>query len=303
MSLKALIAHPSGRAQAAATIDAEAQAMAPTAFASATQQLPLTDPRTFQVLSLVTLLTTGMTVLGFDQKPMAIPLIVATSLGTQWAFTKALRLPVFDPVSPLITSLSLSILLRANDPAWLMLAAFLAMASKFVVRVDGQHVFNPANFGICVLLLSGQGWISPAQWGSTTTIAFLVACLASQVLSRARRADISLAFLGTYVAILLIRAGYLGDPWPIPLKQMQSGAPLLFAFFMISDPKTSPKLASHRIAFGVLVACIAGWLQFARYMPECLMYALFFTTPLVPLLNRIASARPKPLYTWSHPTV
>lgn len=261
------------------------------------------DPRYFQIASLSMLLAAGMAVLGFDQEPRAIPLIVATALATQFAFTRLFRLPAFDPVSPLITSLSLSILLRASHPGWLMLAAFLATASKFLIRIDGQHVFNPANFAISLLLLGGQGWISPAQWGSQTYLAFLFACLASLVLAKSRRSDIAVAFLATYGAILLARALYLGDPWTIPLKQMQSGALLLFAFFMISDPKTTPKDRAHRIGFAMLLAFVAGYLQFGRFMPECLMYALFFLSPLVPVLNRLSpDVRAKPLYDWSNPS-
>ena len=263
----------------------------------------LRDPRILQIASLTALLTVGMTLLGFDQNAAAIPLIVLTALAAQFALTRIFDLPAFDPVSPLITVLSLSILLRAPDTGWLMLAAFLAMASKFLIRIDGQHVFNPANFGISLVLLMGQGWISPAQWGSQTFFAFLFACLATLVLSRARRSDIALAFLVTYIAILFGRAAWLGDPWAIPLKQMQSGGLLLFAFFMISDPKTTPKNRLHRIGYAILVAAFAGYLQFARYMPECLMFALFFASPLVPLLNRLdARTRAKPLYDWTKPT-
>jgi enediyne biosynthesis protein E5 len=261
------------------------------------------DPRHLQVLSLGILLGLGLAVLGFDQTPAAVALIMATALATQWAFTRLYRLPAFDQLSPFITSLSLSILLRAAGPQWLILAAFVAIASKFVIRVDGAHVFNPANLGICTLILLGEGWISPAQWGSRAYFVFLAACLGSLVLTRAKRADISLAFLASYAAILFGRALYLGDPWAIPMKQLQSGALLLFAFFMITDPKTTPKQRTARIAYAVLVAALAGWLQFAHWRPDCLMIALVVTSPLVPLINRLGTAtRAKPLYDWSRPT-
>ena len=49
------------------------------------------------------------------------------------------------------------------------------------------------------------------------------------------RSDVSLAFVFAYAAILFGRALWLGDPWAIPLKQLQSGALLLFTFFMPPD--------------------------------------------------------------------
>jgi Na+-transporting NADH:ubiquinone oxidoreductase subunit NqrB len=262
------------------------------------------DPRLWQILSLAVLLGYGMLALGFDQAALAIPLIIVSALATQWVLTRAYALPRFEPSSALITSLSLCLLLRSGELAVLALASVAAIASKFLIRVDGKHVFNPANFAIVVMLLcSGEAWISPAQWGSRTYAVFLFACLAILVLSRARRGDVALAFLGTYVAILLLRALYLGDPLAIPLKQMQSGTLLLFAFFMISDPKTTPDRRAHRIAFGMIVAAAGAFLQYGLWRPEGLMYALFFLSPLVPLLDRIERVEPARRYDWARPTV
>jgi Na+-transporting NADH:ubiquinone oxidoreductase subunit NqrB len=186
-----------------------------------------------------------------------------------------------------------------------VLGAVLAIGSKFVLRLDGKHIFNPANFAIAVLLLlTDVAWISPAQWGSRTWAVFLFVCLACLVLSRAKRADIAITFLGSYIAILLARALYLGDPLAIPMKQMQSGALLLFTFFMITDPKTTPDRRSARMLFAVLVAAAAAWLQFAYYMPHGMMYALFFASPLVPLLDRLFPRdRPDVRFEWSRPVV
>lgn len=274
------------------------------------------DARCWQVASLATLLTYGLVVLGFDQNASSVALILAGALATQWIGQRArdsgwwLTLPAartghtpFDPLSPLITALSLSILLRANSPWWLLLAAVLAIGSKFLLRIDGKHVFNPANFALAVLLLCSEcAWISPAQWGSRTWAVFLFASLATLVLSRARRADIAIAFLAAYGTILLARALYLGDPLAIPLKQMQSGAILLFAFFMISDPKTTPDRRDARILYAVLVACLGAWLQFWHWIPEGMIYALFFASPLVPVIDRWMPREPGlPRFEWARP--
>lgn len=214
-------------------------------------------------------------------------------------------LPQFDPLSPLITSLSLCILLRASHPGWLMLAAAIAMASKFLLRVDGKHVFNPANIGIVsLLLLTDAAWISPAQWGSATIAAFGFTSLAILVLSRAKRWDISLAFLAAYAAIVFGRALWLGDPMTIPTKQMQAGALLLFAFFMISDPKTTPDRRLMRLVHAGLVAALAAYIQFALYRPQGLMFALFLLSPLVPVLDWLAPReRADTRFQWSKPQI
>lgn len=263
----------------------------------------LRDPRCWQIASLTVLLVYGLAVLGFDQAASTVLATIAAGLATQALFTWWLRLPHFDPLSPLITALSLAILLRTSAP-WLMaLAAAIAMASKFLVRVDGKHVFNPSNIAIVALIATGEAWVSPAQWGSQAWGVFLMACVAGLVLSRAKRADIALAFLGTYAALLLARALYLGDPWAIPLKQLQSGALLLFAFFMISDPKATPDRRVQRIVFAVVVAIAGFVLQLGLYKPEGLMIALAALSPLVPLLDRWRPLPPAQRFQWSNPTI
>ena len=264
------------------------------------------DPRWFQIAALGTLLAYGLAVLGFDQAPLNVAVILSSALAAQWAGTQiATPGKPFDPLSPLITALSLCLLLRAAHPAVLALAATLAIGSKFAIRADGKHIFNPANFGICILLLcSGSAWISPSQWGSKTWAAFAFASLAGLVLSKAKRADTALAFLLTYIAILFARALYLGDPMTIPMKQMQSGALLLFAFFMITDPKTTPDRRAARLLYAACVAGLGAYLQFAHYRPEGMMLALFFASPLVPLIDRaVPRDRSSPRFHWSRPVI
>ena len=265
--------------------------------------IQLHDPRRWQILSLALLLIYGLWALAFDQSLVGVATILVCALMVQWIGSKVAGIRHYDPLSALISGLSLCLLLRSDELWILATAAVLAIASKYLIRWNGKHIFNPTNFAIAVMLPSGAAWISPAQWGSRAWLAFLFACLAFLVLSRAKRADVALAFLSTFGGILVARALYLGDPWAIPLKQMQSGALLLFAFFMISDPKTTPDRRSIRIAYGILVAAIAAYLQFAEYRPQALIYALFFTSPLVPLLDCLCLVSSGHRYEWSNPTV
>ncbi|MEO1370739.1 MAG: RnfABCDGE type electron transport complex subunit D, partial [Acidobacteriota bacterium] len=63
------------------------------------------------------------------------------------------------------------------------------------------------------------------------------------------------------------------------------GALLLFAFFMISDPKTTPNSRAGRVVWAVLIALVAGYWQFALYRPNGLLFALVLSAPAVPLLD------------------
>ena len=129
--------------------------------------------------------------------------------------------------------------------------------------------------------------MSPGQWGSAAVAAFAVACLGFVVVRRAARSDVTWAFLGFYGALLFGRALWLGDPWAIPLHQVSNGAFLVFAFFMISDPKTTPDSRRGRVLFALLVAVAAGWVQFHLFRPNALIWALAAAAPLVPLIDRL----------------
>ncbi len=134
-------------------------------------------------------------------------------------------------------------------------AAAAAISSKFLLRWNGKHVFNPTNFGIvAAMLATGRVWVSPAQWGNAAFFGFLLACAGLLVVHRAARSDVTFAFLATYLALVFGRSAWLGEPLAIPLHRLQSGALLLFSFFMISDPKTTPDSRAGRILFGGLVA-------------------------------------------------
>ncbi|HUP25356.1 MAG TPA: DUF2330 domain-containing protein [Thermoanaerobaculia bacterium] len=264
-----------------------------------TVRAALSDPRHFQLAVLGGLLAWGTFALDFPTGWGSV-LAVGVGLGIEATFGRALGRR-FDPRSPLITALSLSLLLRAASPWLYALAAAVAIGGKLVLRVRGKHLFNPATLGImAAVLLTGQAWVSPGQWGSSANLAFLMACLGGLVVHRALRSDVTLAFLVCYAAVVLGRAAWLGDPWAIPLHTLDSGALVLFAFFMISDPKTTPDSRAGRVVFAAAVALGAAYVQFELYRPGGLVWSLFFCAPLVPLLDRLL---PGERYSWRAPVV
>ena len=224
-------------------------------------------------------------------KPLHSALAIAGALFAQFACANIFKLPRLDLRSALITGLSLSLLLRA-DAAWLpALAAVIAIASKFTLRVDGKHIFNPTGFAIVVLLLAtSEVWISPGQWGTSVYFAALAAFFAILVLQASQRSDIALFFLGSHAALLLARAVWLGDPLGIPLHQLQSGSLLIFAFLMISDPRTTPDSRLARFLFALGVAALGHYLAFFMQLRPALYVALIARSPLTFLFDRLIPA-------------
>ena len=273
--------------------------MTPTIPERMTAQFHSCDPRLYQIASLGTLLAYGLLGLHFDLSALQIALTFGTALLVQCAGTRLYRLPAFDPLSAVVSAVGLCIFLRTNHPVVAALAAGIAIGSKFTIRWRNKHIFNPTNLALLVIMTSGLGWISPGQWGQTAWLGFLIACLGSLVVTRAVRADVTLSFLGFYLGLLILRALWLGDPLTIPLHQIESGTLLIFSFFMITDPKTTPDSPPGRLLFTLLVAVTALYVQFVLFRPHGPLWGLLACSPLVPLIDRYL---PGSRYDWSRPS-
>ncbi len=194
--------------------------------------------------------------------------------------------------SPLVTGLSLALLLRSHSPLVWAGAAAIGVGSKFLLRVGGKPLCNPACLGIVAILLlcPDLAWVSPGQWGALGWATLLLGGAAVLVLGRAARADTALAFFGSYGGLLAGRCMLLGDPWTVPVHQLQSGSLLIFGCFMITDPRSTPDARAGRVLFAAVVALLAYVLQFGWQNRTGQFFALVLATPLVPLLDRILPA-------------
>ncbi|KPK08947.1 MAG: hypothetical protein AMJ64_01825 [Betaproteobacteria bacterium SG8_39] len=246
------------------------------------------DARLYQIAFLALLLGIGVLARDFSLQPEQVALTFAAGIATQRLWLRALGLSGVGVLSAVITCFGLSVLLRA-DSLWVHpLAAAACLSAKFVLRVHGKHLFNPTNLGVvlAVLLLPGA-WVSAGQWGADLLIACWVVALGGVVANRARSFDMSAAFLAFYLGALGARVAWLGQDWSVFAHQLQSGALLVFAFFMISDPMTIPNRRAARMAYAAGVAALAYAWQYLFYAPNGPLWALFLCTPLVPLLDRI----------------
>ncbi|MEN9502801.1 MAG: hypothetical protein RI964_2086 [Pseudomonadota bacterium] len=254
------------------------------------------DPRHYQLMVQASLLTWGISVLAFPITLWQVGGVLVAALATQWLCCRALQLPVVW-LSTLNTSMSVLLLLHAQSVAWLAAAAALSIASKFVLRLGNRHIFNPSNFGIVVtLLMTSEVWAAPGQWGHGLWLFLLLAGSGLAVWVGWRTLLTTLSFIVAYISLVFLKAWWLGDPWAIPLHQLQNGSLLLFSFFMLSDPKTTPAHPIGKMIFGVSVAMLAAWLQFRAYLPNAFLYALLILSPVVFVLNRWLNY---PSFEWS----
>lgn len=256
----------------------------------------LRDPRYGQICAQALLLWYGVTELGFRLTSTEALAAVGGALIAE-LIGRLIRKEPFDPLSPIISAGSLALLFRAQD-LWLFpLAGFLAVASKFLFRLGGRHIFNPTALVLFAIPFAAHhgyleaAWVSPGQWGSVGLEAVVVAGIGTIIVTRAARLDTTLAFLLAWALMNAGRVAYYGETWDILVHRLQSGAVFVFAFFMISDPATTPPTRLYRILHAVLVAALGFWLQDNWHTDTGPIWALVFLAPLVGGARLLANRR------------
>jgi hypothetical protein len=252
----------------------------------------------------------GHTFLGFEQS-WAQPLVaLATTYGMEilvevMTARSARRRPCFagglgpfvDFLLPAhITGLAVAMLLYANDRlAPIAFAAAVAIGSKVLVRVpvgDGaRHCLNPSNTGIAVTLLLFP-WVGIAppymftenltgigDWLLPTIIVLSGTFLNTRFTNKM---PLILGWLGGFILQAVLRSLWFGAPVVAALLPMTGMAFLLFTFYMVTDPGTTPVAPGPQFAFGASVAAAYGILMLSH-----VVFGLFFSLLAVCVLRGI----------------
>ncbi len=205
-------------------------------------------------------------------------------------FTGGIRQRVDFLLSAHISGLACAMLLYANERLWpIAFAAAVAMASKAVIRmkIDGseRHILNPSNFGITVtlILFTWVGVAQPYQFTENLNeigdwiFPVVLICLGSFLNTRfTRRIPLILAWLGGFLLQGLVRSIAFDLPLVPTWTSVTGVAFLLFTFYMVTDPATTPSSRRGQIFFGFSVAALYGVLVAFQ-----IVFGLFFALTIV----------------------
>lgn len=249
------------------------------------------DIRDYQILFLSLFLILGIATRDWTLHPEFVLVAIASCIITQIVcslLTKSENtIQTINIRSPLITSLGLSLLLRADHWSTMALAGFAAIASKFIFQFGEKHFFNPANFGIiAVLTLTNDAWVSPGQWGEEWWYALLFVGTGGMILQRIGRWDTTAAFLAAYSLLAAIRNMWLGWTWDVYFHHLISGSLLLFSLFMVTDPRSIPNAPMSRIIWAISIALLTFILRNFFFISTAVFWSLFALAPLTILLDR-----------------
>lgn len=189
-----------------------------------------------------------------------------------------------------ITGLACAMLLYANERLGpVVFASVVAICSKCVLRAPAErgtrHFLNPSNFGITVTLLV-FAWVSiapPYQFTENMTgfgdwvLPAVIVCTGTFLNARfTRRLPLIAAWLGGFVAQDALRSLFLDTPFGAGLIPMTGVAFILYTFYMVTDPATTPTRRRDQIIFGLSVAGVYGLLMVTH-----VVFGLFFALTIV----------------------
>jgi hypothetical protein len=243
----------------------------------------LRDPRLHLAVTTFTIITIGLVWLDFR---LSIPQIAAALLAVgvlDVVRTYRSQAVLAWPASALQTATSTALILRvtgmqAHDwwsfEGWYFFAgiAVAGVLTKYYIRYQGTHLFNPSNIALVgAFLVLGAERIEPLDfwWGPfgwAMLAAYLVIFVGGITLChRLQLLGMAAAFYVTFligVGMLAVLGQSITTQWSLtPISGLHywwvlvtSPETLIFLFFMITDPRTTPAGRGARVVFGCAVA-------------------------------------------------
>lgn len=208
--------------------------------------------------------------------PVVAPLVLASVAAAMLVDAPILRWRERAwtfPDGALLSGMFVAMILSSHEP-WSVgaITAAIAVISKYIFRSRRANVFNPAALALLVsfyLFHTGQSW-----WGALPELPFaaivLLLAAGAFITRRVNKVPAVLAFLGAYYVLFTI-AAFAGNPAHVEAmyRAPDLHAALFFAFFMVTDPPTSPPKHRDQVVFGAIVAVVSfgvyetvGWVYY-----------------------------------------
>ena len=243
------------------------------------------DPRLHLAAVIISIHFLGQIALGFrvSVPQILVAILVCAVIEVGWTLHETGTL--VWPASAMLTGSGVALILRLSDMqsndhwtwrGWYVFAlvAGLSLLTKYVIRYRGSHIFNPSNVGlVAAFLLLGSTRIEPldfwwAPFDGWMVAAYLIILVGGLLITaRLHLLGMSAAFwltLAVGIGVLAASGHCMTARWSFePVCGAHfwwvivfSPEILIFLFFMITDPKTSPAGRVARVAFGIGVAMV-----------------------------------------------
>lgn len=199
---------------------------------------------------------------GYSRLAVALFSCMATEALLSWF----VRGKVVNLQSAYISGLSLTLLIKPQAGAlWpFVLGGFLAIASKYVLQYRNNHLWNPTNFAVAMLLLATANRISVLshQWGNDLVTNLVIWSFGLVIAARVKVLHITLTYVAGFLVLNSARAAFLGQPVLPEIAPITGPMYQLFIFFMITDPRTIVRARRWQIAVALIIAFVETMIRF-----------------------------------------
>ena len=248
------------------------------------------DPRFFQLFNNIVLMVCGYFFLNFRRDFTYLLPVFILGIFLDWSLSRflssqrKLRSVPDRMISILNTIVSIITIIKFDSNHFYVLVILVSILSKYlVVDENKNHIFNPANFGIIFALLFVNTIplrIIYNQFAGLSIYLYYFLILNGFLITIfARRIILAFSFLISSIVLFAALSPFWGFPSTFLLGPTFSFSGMLFTFFMITDPKTTPDTFLGQILFGFLIGSISFVLRVNQYVHD-MFFALFVTTAL-----------------------
>jgi hypothetical protein len=219
-------------------------------------------------------------------------LAIATAIAAELVMGRLTYGAWPHPASAYISGISAGILVRSPFLWPYFFTSLISIASKYVLRFRGRHLWNPTNFGVSAVAFLAPATVAvlSVQWGNVVAPMAVIWVLGTVIVWRVGRFHISAAYVVSFVLFSFVRSVVTGTPWLANVAPITGPMYQLFTFFMVTDPKTTVRSKRGQILVVVLVAFVEMLLRLNEilYAP---FYALFVVGPAALLVEQWMDSR------------
>jgi Na+-transporting NADH:ubiquinone oxidoreductase subunit NqrB len=257
-----------------------------TAVAGARKPRIRFDKRYLAPILVTMVLVAGQLTFGFLESWSRTALAIAMAIGIELVLGRLFYGRWPHLASAYISGISVGMLVRSPAFWPYALCSALSITSKYVLRVDGRHIWNPSNFGIVAMLVLASDAVAglSVQWGNNLLPMIVVWCFGSVIIHSLGKFHITATYVASFVGFAFLRSAVTGHPWLSELAPLTGPMYQLYIFFMITDPKTTVRPVWGQCLVAFLIAAVEAVFRYLEwvYAP---FYALFIVGPAANLIE------------------
>jgi enediyne biosynthesis protein E5 len=244
------------------------------------QALQRFDNRLLPPILITCILVTAHLNFGILEAYERTALAIVTAIVAELALGRITYGTWVHPASSYISGISVGILVRSPFLWPYFFASLISILSKYVLRINGRHLWNPSNLGVSAVLFLAPQTVSllSIQWGNNLWPMAVIWLLGFAIVWRVGRLHVSASYVVSFLVFALIRSAITGNPWQSTIAPITGPMYQLFIFFMVTDPKVAVRSKLGQVVVVVLVAFVEMLLRLNEviYAP---FYALFLVGP------------------------